>query len=235
MSGRPLVLNDAAAASLERQREVARVRLIEEPVYNTATHDPRRIICNSIQAHEVVLDIGKSIRDEFESIVSKAKSVQTLDISDFGDYPDLIADICQSLPEEYHEKYDVVIALGTLNCVYDPQAMIDNIMTVLKPGGRAYVYAPFCYQYSAPADQSFQDNYRFSRDGIAYLMRDFVRIELQPIRGQYSTVANLLPSWKRRIEPHLGPALGRLLDRFSDPKRNILNSSGYIATGHKAG
>ena len=60
-------------------------------------------------------------------------------------------------------------------------------------------------------------------------------MELQPVRGQYAAVANLLPSWKLRVEPRFGRTLGRLLDRFADPRKNALNASGYNVTAVKAG
>ena len=39
-----------------------------------------------------VLDIGKGMRDKFNKI--RSKKISTLDVNDFGDYPDIIYDIC---------------------------------------------------------------------------------------------------------------------------------------------
>ena len=229
----PLVLNDAGAANAQRRAEIARVRVAEQPVYNDRRSDWREELLARVQPHEAVLDVGKSTRAWFEPIRAKARLAHTLDLNVFGDYPDLLADLCQPIPVEHHGTYDVVIALAVLECVYDPQAMIDNIARLLKPGGRVHLYAPFIFQYHAPADLSFQDNYRFSRDGLAYLLREFTEVELQPVRGQYATIANLLPSWKLRVEPRFGRSLGRLLDRIADPRRSRLNASGYNVTAVK--
>ena len=229
----PIVLNDAAAAKAARRAEIDRVRLLDEISYNDPRRDWRETILASIQAHEAVLDVGQSTRDWFEPIRAKARLTHTLDINVFEGYPDLLADLCQPIPAAYHGTYDVVIALAVIECVYDPQAMIDNIARLLKPGGRTYLYAPFLFQYHAPRDGGFQDNYRFSTDGLAYLLRGFADVEMQAVRGQYATIANLLPSWKRRVEPVLGPGFSRLLDRWADPRKSRLNASGYNITAVK--
>lgn len=230
----PIVLNDAAAAKDERRAEIARVRFLEEIAYNDRRSDWRRSLLERVQPHEAVLDVGRSTRAWYEPIRAKARLAHTLDINAFDGYPDLLADLCQPIPRAYHGVYDVVIALAVLECVYDPQAMIDNVFRLLKPGGRAHLYAPFLYPYHAPADLTFQDNYRFSRDGLAYLLRGFAEVEIQAVRGQYATMANLLPAWKRRVEPRLGRSLGRLLDRVADPRKSRLNASGYNVTAIKA-
>ena len=231
----PLVLNDAAAASAARRAEIARVRLAETPAYHDRRSDWRATIAERVQPHEAVLDVGRSTRAWFDTIRARARLAHTLDLNAWDGYPDLQADLCQPIPPAYYESYDVVIALAVIECVYDPQAMIDNMLRLLKPGGRTHLFAPFIYQYHAPDDLGFQDNYRFSRDGLAYLLRGFAEVELQPVRGQYSTVANLLPSWKLRVEPRFGRTLSRLLDRFADPRRSALNASGYNVTAVKAG
>ncbi len=229
----PIVLNDAATALAQRRAEIERVRLLDEIDYKNPRRDWRDTLLMRVQPHEAVLDVGKSTRDRFEAIRAKAQLTHTLDINVFGGYPDLLADLCQPLPQAYHGVYDVVFALAVLECVYDPQAMIDNIARLLKPGGRVHLYAPFLFQYHAPKDLSFQDNYRFSRDGLAYLLRAYADVELQPVRGQYATIANLLPSWKSRVEPVLGPSFGRLLDRWANPRKSRLNASGYNITAVK--
>ena len=230
----PLVLNDAALANAARRAEIARGRMAPAPVYGDRRTDWREAIAAAVQPHEAVLDVGRSTRDWFAAIQTRARLAHTLDLNSWDGYPDLLADLCQPIPPAYHGAYDVVIALAVLECVYDPQAMVDNLHRLLKPGGRVHLFAPFIYQYHAPADLGFQDYYRFSRDGLAYLLRGFAEVELQPVRGQYSTVANLLPSWKLRVEPRFGRTFGRLLDRFAEPRRNVLNASGYNVTALKA-
>ncbi len=229
----PIVLNDAEGASAERKAEVARVRLLDKPTYAGKRDDWRNDMLASIQQHEVVLDVGKSSRHFFDAIRARAHDIQTLDINVFEDYPDLLADLCQPIPVAYYDHYDVVIALDVLQCVYDPQAMIDNIRHLLKPGGRVYLSSTFIYRYMAPRDQKFQDFFRFSRDGMAYLFRSFDDVRIQPVRGQYSTIANMLPSWKVLVERRFGGGVGRWLDALADRDRGGLNASGYNVTALK--
>ena len=226
MSG-PRVLNDAAAASAQRRAEIARVRLAETPAYHDRRTDWRETIAGEIGPGDAVLDVGRSSRGWFEAIRGKARLVHTLDLNSWDGYPDLLADLCQPIPVEFHGAYDAVIALAVLQHVYDPQAMVDNVWRLLKPGGRVYLYAPFVYRYHAPDDLTFQDNYRFTRDGLAYLLRAFEPVELQPVRGRYAAAANLLPFWKARVEPRFGRGLGGWVGRFAAPRRNLLNASGY--------
>ena len=231
----PTVLNDGAAANAERRAEIARTRIAEAPVYYDRSCNWSQELLDQIRPHDAVLDVGKSTREMFEPIKAKARLCHTLDINRFDGYPDLVADLCQPLPADRYGTYNVVIALAVLECVYDPQAMVDNIHRLLKPGGRVHLYAPFIFQYHAPRDLLFQDFYRFSRDGLAYLMRGYADVELQPVRGQYSTIANMLPSWKARVEARFGRSLNRMLDRIAEPRRSQLNASGYNVTAFRAG
>ena len=54
--------------------------------------DFRDRILSSIDPQDDVLDIGKAMRDRHKKIVSK--SLETLDVNDFGTYPDIVCDIC---------------------------------------------------------------------------------------------------------------------------------------------
>ena len=183
------------------------------------------------QGIDTVLDVGKSMRDHYDGLSVGRK--QTLDINDFGDYPDLLGDICSPFPDTYSQHFDAVIALAILEHVYDPQAAVDVIHSILKPGGTAYLYVPFLFRYHGPPDLSFQDYQRFSRDGFAYLLRDFETVTLYPVRGRFSTAINLFPFWKRKVEARFGGRINRWLDGFAKPRKNLLQASGYYAVAHK--
>ena len=192
---------------------------------NPSVHDFRDLILDRCNGADRVLDVGKSMRERFGSI--GAKKIETLDINDFGDYPDLVADLCAELPDDFEQRYDVVIALAVLEHVYDPFAAVRNVRSMLRPGGTFFGYVPWIYAYHAPEDLKFQDYYRFSRDGLSYLFKDFSSLKLCPIRGRYPTVLNLLPRWKRRVEKWVSPTLYPLLNRLSSNHGNTLQTSGY--------
>ena len=97
--------------------------------YMKNQNDFRDQILNEINIKDDVLDIGKAMRDKYEKI--NAKSTATLDINDFGDYPDIIFDICDEIDQSLNEKYDKIICMGILEHVYDPFKAINNIFKII--------------------------------------------------------------------------------------------------------
>jgi SAM-dependent methyltransferase len=72
-----------------------------------------------------------------------------------------------------------VICNSVLEHVYEPQLAVREIYRVLKPGGVAFLYVPFLYPYHG--SQREPDCYRFTRDGLLYMFRDFSEMRLQPV------------------------------------------------------
>ncbi|GMG81831.1 hypothetical protein LNKW23_10440 [Paralimibaculum aggregatum] len=177
-----------------------------------------------------ILDVGASMRTHLGALGDR---VETLDINDFGDYPDLLGDVCSPFPDWMHGRYDAVIALALLEHVYDPPAAVANLRAALRPGGRIFLYVPWIYRYHAPPDLMFQDYQRLSRDGLAYLLRDFDEITLHPIRGKYSAMANLMKWWKKSLERRLGTWPNRMLDARVSRWRNTVQASGYFVTARR--
>ncbi len=176
-----------------------------------------------------ILDIGKSTRDFFD--IFSAEQITTLDINQFEDYPDIIDDIC----DPFHlqdDQYDGLVCLSVIEHVYDPQAAVDTLYRCLQPGGKVFVHVPFMFRYHAPGDLYFQDYYRFTRDGLAWLFRDFDDITLYPVRGRLSSALNLQRYWKRRIEKRFGHKVNRFVDRIYDRLTHKspveLQTSGYF-------
>ena len=58
-----------------------------------------------------------------------------------------------------------------LEHVYDPFVAINNIYSVRMM--EYFGYIPFLYHYHAPDNLYFQDYYRYTKDGLAYLLKDF--------------------------------------------------------------
>jgi len=176
-----------------------------------------------------ILDIGKSTRDFFDLFA--AEQITTLDINQFDDYPDIIDDIC----DPFHlqdDQYDGLVCLSVIEHVYDPQAAVNTLYRCLQPGGKAFVHVPFMFRYHAPKDLYFQDYYRFTRDGVAWLFRDFDNLTLYPVRGRLSSALNLQRYWKRRVEKRFGHRVNRfvdrLFDRFTHRSPVELQTSGYF-------
>ena len=185
--------------------------------------DFRDQILNSIDPQDDVLDIGKAMRDRHKKIVSK--SLETLDVNDFGNYPDIVCDICSDLTS-LENKYDKIICIAILEHVYDPFRAVSNLKMMLKNGGKIFGYVPYLYHYHAPQDLKFQDYFRFSKDALAYLFKDFSEVELYPIRGRISSSFHMMFAgrWKNYMEK---TNINILLDKLSSNEKNLKQCSGF--------
>ncbi len=186
--------------------------------------DFRSRIIEEIKMDDDILDIGKGMRNEFVNI--KSKKILTLDVNDYGDYPDIICDICSDPDETLIKKFDKIICIAVLEHVYDPFQAVKNIRLMLKDNGVLYGYVPYLFYYHAPTDLKFQDYFRFSKDALSYLFKDFKSLEIFPIRGRISTPLNILfqPRWKRHIEK---TGINILLDKFISETKNTEQCSGF--------
>jgi SAM-dependent methyltransferase len=186
--------------------------------------DFRDQIIDSISINDDVLDLGKAMRDKFDNI--KCKKIETLDVNDYGEYPDIIFDICDEESNELAEKYDKIICLAILEHVYDPFKAIKNLKRMLKKNGVIFGYVPYLYHYHAPQDLKFQDYFRFSKDALSYLFKDFNDVELYPVRGRVSTPLNLMFAgrWKKYVEK---TGINFLLDKLSSDEKNFKQCSGF--------
>ena len=186
--------------------------------------DFRNRIIEDVKINDDVLDIGKGMRDKFVKI--KAKKILTVDVNDFGDYPDIVYDICSELDETLIKKFDKIICIAVLEHVYDPFQAVRNIRMMLKDSGVLYGYVPYLFYYHAPTDLRYQDYFRFSKDALSYLFKDFQNLEIFPIRGRISTPLNILfqPRWKRHIEK---TGINILLDKFTSDTKNVEQCSGF--------
>ena len=185
--------------------------------------DFRDRILDEIDLNDHILDIGMAMRDKHKKI--KSKILETLDVNDFGDYPDIICDICSDI-SGLENKYNKIICLAILEHVYDPFSAVANLKKMLKNDGVIYGYVPYLYHYHAPNDLKFQDYFRFSKDALAYLFKDFNNVELFPIRGRISTPLNILFAgrWKKYAEK---TNINIFLDKFFSDKKNAKQCSGF--------
>ena len=155
---------------------------------------------------KIVIDIGGGLRiDKNKSNRFDRRNVwlrKYADKIDFkildkvADYhPDIIGDVQNlNLPDN---SVDAFICIAVLEHVEEPGQALREMHRVLKPGGYCFIYAPFLYYYH-PLGGYYKDFYRFTRDGLEYMTKDFSRVELQNVRGAIATVLNLLPFFSKR-------------------------------------
>ena len=186
--------------------------------------DFRDYIIKNISIDDCVLDVGKAMREKFDYI--KCKSIETLDVNDYGDYPDIVFDLCSKDIGSIENKYDKIVCIAILEHVYNPFDAVKNLFKMLKPNGILFGYVPYLYHYHAPKDLQFQDYFRFSKDALAYLFKDFNEVELFPIRGRVSTPFNLMFAgrWKKYIEK---TGINILLDKMATDEKNFKQCSGF--------
>ena len=185
--------------------------------------DFRDRILEEINPSDHVLDVGMAMRDRHKKI--KSELLETLDVNDFGEYPDIICDICSDI-SGLENKYNKIICIAILEHVYDPFSAVANLKRMLKNDGVIYGYVPYLFHYHAPNDLKFQDYFRFSKDSLAYLFRDFNDVELFPVRGRISTPLNILFAgrWKKYIEK---TGINIFLDKFTSDEKNLKQCSGF--------
>ena len=186
--------------------------------------DFRDKVLEEIAPNDHVLDVGMAMRDKHKQI--KSAILETLDVNDFGDYPDIICDICSDI-NGLEKKYDKIVCLAILEHVYNPFKAVENLKLMLKENGIIYGFVPYLYNYHAPKDLQFQDYFRFSKDSLAYLFKDFNFVELFPFRGRLSSSLHILfgNKWKRYIEK---TKLNFFLDSFISDEINFKQSSGFF-------
>ncbi|HSF95373.1 MAG TPA: class I SAM-dependent methyltransferase [Thermohalobaculum sp.] len=229
----PKRIHDVEGVSARLQAITRRARVDLRYLHDNRT---RQHVVEATAGCARILDIGAGMRGHIGALGDR---VETLDLNDIDaeaenlTRPDILGDVCQPFPDWMHARYDAVIALAVLEHVYDPPAAVENFRKALKPGGRLFLYVPWMWRYHAPKSLVFQDYQRLSRDGMAYLLRDFEEVTLYPLRGKYSAILNMLKFWKPMIERRFGERINRLADARTSELRNTLQSSGFFAEARK--
>jgi len=102
---------------------------------------------------------------------------------------DLVADIASTpLPSD---SVDAVILDSVIEHIPDPQAVVKEVLRVLRPGGRLLCINPFLFPYHGyPAHYC-----NFTKDGIEHLLRDFGKVEVSTHQGPTSAVVNILSEY----------------------------------------
>jgi len=111
-------------------------------------------------------------------------------------HPDIVGDI-HALPFG-DNSIDAILCIAVLEHVKNPFLAMQEMHRVLKPGGLLYLYVPFLYYYH-PMKPYYEDYWRFTRDGLGELAKEFTRYELQSVRGAVETWLYLSPLGRIKI------------------------------------
>jgi len=133
--------------------------------------------------------------------------------------PDIIGDIHQ-LPFE-DNSVESFICIAVLEHIENPIKGVVEMLRCLQPGGYCFVAVPFLFYYHAERGY-YKDYWRFSRDVLEYLFKDFKVVEIEPIRGRFETWLHLSPLGKYGIIR----GVARWLDKVAN-KPDSKQVSGY--------
>ncbi len=148
-----------------------------------------------------VLDIGGGLRilkeknnrydKSREWIRPYLKNVEYKIMDPVPDYhPDIVGDI-HALPFTDNSQ-DAIICIAVLEHVENPIKAMQEMYRVLKPGGYCFVYVPFLFYYHAEKGY-YKDYWRFTKDAVEILAKDFSHKEINAVRGATETWFKISP------------------------------------------
>lgn len=183
-----------------------------------------------IIAHsKTLIDIGGGLRVDPEKnnreienpwLIPLLKEIDYKVLDKVADYnPDIVGDI-HKLPMP-DNSVDAITCMSVLEHVEEPMQAVREMYRVLKPGGFCYIYVPFLFYYH-PMKGYYKDFYRFTRDGVEYMTKDFSDVKIHNTYGATATVMNLFPFFSRKV------GIFHLIDKMVN-KVNSNQTSGYSA------
>lgn len=109
-------------------------------------------------------------------------------VPDYG--PDIVGDI-HHLPFADNSQ-DAIACIAVLEHVTNPFMAVKEMHRVLAKGGMCIVYVPFLYYFHAEKGY-YGDYWRFTREGLTLMFKEFSSVEIQPVRGAVGTLVRLTP------------------------------------------
>jgi SAM-dependent methyltransferase len=180
--GKPDFLSEAlrAATRISRTDRVSANR-----------YDKHALALIEQQREGLVLDCGSGRRDAYFA------NVVNLEIADY-DTTDVLG-AGEELPFR-DASFDAVISIAVLEHVRNPFRCADEIVRVLKPGGRLICCAPFLQPYHGYPSHY----YNMSWQGLRALFEDQLRIDDHKVTGSMGPIWSLtwmIQSWAEGLEP----------------------------------
>lgn len=192
----------------------------------------RERIAEILRTSKTVLDIGGGLRIDpkrnnrldpqnawmLQVIMKHEVQYRILDYVDTYN-PDIVGNI-EDLPLGDNSE-EAILCIAVLEHVENPIRATAELYRVLAPGGRCFVYVPFLYYYHAE-EGYYGDYWRYTKDTLALLFKQFGTMEIQSVRGACETLVRLTPLGRSRIVANAA----YLLDRLSG-KIHSKQTSGY--------
>ena len=96
--------------------------------------------------------------------------------------PDIVGDICSA--NLGSDRFDAVVMSEVLEHVHSPHIALANIHKALKPGGKLILTSPFML----PIHEAPEDYYRYTRYGLAFLLRHYRSVAIQERNGYVESI-----------------------------------------------
>jgi SAM-dependent methyltransferase len=197
----PPALVDLEEVSRAKARHLRRpwLRRLLYPSLTNGSFQRRAIACflDSFASDSLIVDVGSSLTDP------DARALR-LDLV-FSTNLDLVGD-AQAMPF-VDGSVDGILCTGLFEHVEQPERVASEIRRVLRPGGRAYVAAPFIQGYH-PSPTDYR---RYTREGLRQLLGAFEVLELRNTRGSGSALAWILADFLSELLSLGHPSLYRVV------------------------
>ncbi|MCK5591479.1 MAG: class I SAM-dependent methyltransferase [Candidatus Pacebacteria bacterium] len=181
--------------------------------------------------HKNIIDIGGGLRIDGKRgnrvekknlwMLPLIKKINYKIMDPVSDYhPDIVGDI-HNMPFGDNEL-DGIICNAVLEHIENPFKAVSEMYRVLKLGGACFVYVPFLYYYHAQPGY-YKDYWRYTKDALKMLFKDFSVMEIQSVRGPFQTWIHLSPFWKYKLFSWLSQQVDILFK-----KKESAQVSGYF-------
>lgn len=144
-----------------------------------------RYAIRHISSDKAILNLGSGVKKIREDVIN-------VDFFPFANV-DVVADITD-LPLA-DQSIDAIICEFVLEHLPNPERVVDEIKRVLKSGGVVYVAVPFVASFHS----SPNDFYRWSKQGLRHLMKDFKELDSGIRCGPTAALLYVFSEWLSTI------------------------------------
>jgi SAM-dependent methyltransferase len=140
-------------------------------------HDHRAAFLAGLPPNATIVEFGSGNRRLSDEIIN-------IDLFPFPNV-DVTADIEHTPIAD--DSVDYLILDSVIEHVPNPQAVVEEVRRVLRPGGKLLCINPFLFPYHGyPAHYC-----NFTRDGMQHLLRNFAAVTVEPHYGPTSALINI--------------------------------------------